>query len=70
VRVLLTPDHCTPIALRTHSRDPVPFALWGTGIEADGMQAYNENAASGGALPNFEHGHQLMELLVAGVSSG
>ena len=30
-RVLLTPDHRTPIARRTHRREPVPFALWEIG---------------------------------------
>jgi 2,3-bisphosphoglycerate-independent phosphoglycerate mutase len=34
----MTPDHPTPIALRTHSRDAVPFVLWGEGIAADGLQ--------------------------------
>ena len=63
VRILLTPDHRTPIALRTHSREPVPFVLWGEGIEADNMQTYNETAGSDGAL-NLQHGHQLMQLLV------
>ncbi len=70
VRVLLTPDHRTPIALRTHSREPVPFVLWGAGIEADDMQAYNETAACTGAVKTLKHGHQLMELLVAGASGG
>ena len=68
VRILLTPDHRTPIELRTHSREPVPFALWGAGIEADDMPAYNETAACDGAVKNLEHGHLLMELLVAGSS--
>jgi len=63
VRILLTPDHRTPIALRTHSREPVPFALWGEGIEPDAVQAYNETAAAEGEL-KLDHGHRLMELLV------
>lgn len=62
-RILVSPDHCTPIALRTHSREPVPFLLWGTGLAADGLQAYNEVAAEGGSL-HLEHGHQMMDLLV------
>ncbi|MDR2201510.1 MAG: cofactor-independent phosphoglycerate mutase [Clostridiales bacterium] len=27
-RILITPDHATPLALRTHTRDPVPFVLF------------------------------------------
>ncbi|MCY3787363.1 MAG: phosphoglycerate mutase, partial [Gemmatimonadetes bacterium] len=61
-RVLLTPDHRTPIARRTHSREPVPFVLWGTGIEADLMQAYGERAAEWGSM-QVEHGHVLMDYL-------
>lgn len=61
-RVLLTPDHRTPIVRRTHSREPVPFVLWGTGIEADSMQAYGEQAAEWGSM-QVEHGHVLMDYL-------
>ncbi|RLG35518.1 cofactor-independent phosphoglycerate mutase [Methanosarcinales archaeon] len=28
VRILLMPDHLTPITLRTHTRDPVPFCIY------------------------------------------
>jgi 2,3-bisphosphoglycerate-independent phosphoglycerate mutase len=61
-RILVSPDHRTPIRLRTHSREPVPFLLWGEGVAADGLAAYSESAAQGGSL-HLEHGHQMMELL-------
>ena len=61
-RVLMTPDHRTPIVRRTHSREPVPFVLWGTGIEADAMQAYSERAAEWGSM-QVERGHVLMDYL-------
>lgn len=61
-RILMTPDHRTPIALRTHSREPVPFVLWGEGIEADALQAYNESAGEKGSM-QVAHGHWLMEYL-------
>ena len=69
VRILLTPDHRTPIALRTHSREPVPFVIWGAGIEADDMQSYSETAAAEGSQ-SLAHGHQLIELLVDGLPAG
>ena len=47
-RVLLLPDHATPISLRTHSRDPVPFAIAGTGIPADSVERFDEDAAKQG----------------------
>ena len=35
-RVLVLPDHATPIEVQTHVADPVPFVLWGTGFAATG----------------------------------
>jgi 2,3-bisphosphoglycerate-independent phosphoglycerate mutase len=49
-RVLMLPDHATPISLRTHSREPVPFVLAGTGIEPDGVKRFNEEEAKGGGF--------------------
>ena len=48
-RVLLLPDHATPISIKTHSRDPVPFTITGTGIEPDEVQCFDEQAAQRGA---------------------
>jgi len=48
-RVLLLPDHATPISIKTHSRDPVPFTITGMGIEADGVERFDEDAAKRGA---------------------
>ena len=64
VRVLIAPDHRTPIVLRTHSREPVPFVLWGKDIEADRVSSYSEAAAESGSTV-VEQGHQLMDLLMA-----
>jgi len=62
-RILLAPDHRTPIQLRTHSREPVPFVLWGSGISADSMSAFSETAAESGSL-QLDRGHYLMEYLM------
>jgi 2,3-bisphosphoglycerate-independent phosphoglycerate mutase len=48
-RVLLLPDHATPISIKTHSRDPVPFTIMGTGIEQDSVERFDEDAAKKGA---------------------
>jgi 2,3-bisphosphoglycerate-independent phosphoglycerate mutase len=45
-RVLVTPDHPTPLAKRTHTSAPVPFAMCGKGIEHNGLDSYNEFSAS------------------------
>ena len=47
-RVLLLPDHATPISTKTHSRDPVPFTIMGNGIEPDGVERFDEQSAKRG----------------------
>ena len=47
-RVLLLPDHATPISIKTHSRDPVPFTIMGKGIEPDRVESFDEDAAKRG----------------------
>jgi 2,3-bisphosphoglycerate-independent phosphoglycerate mutase len=47
-RVLLLPDHATPISTKTHSRDPVPFTITGNGIEADDVVRFDEQSAKQG----------------------
>jgi 2,3-bisphosphoglycerate-independent phosphoglycerate mutase len=53
-RVLLLPDHATPISIKTHSRDPVPFAIMGEGIVPDSVQRFDEEAAKQGGYGTME----------------
>jgi 2,3-bisphosphoglycerate-independent phosphoglycerate mutase len=46
LRLLVTPDHATPLALRTHSTQPIPYTMSGPGIENDAVQLYNEFVTS------------------------
>jgi len=62
-RVLLMPDHATPISMRTHSCDPVPFSMIGEGIEPDGVERFDESRASRGGLGLVE-ATGLMEMMV------
>jgi 2,3-bisphosphoglycerate-independent phosphoglycerate mutase len=64
-RVLLLPDHPTPIVLKTHVREPVPIALYGAGVEPDAVQTYDETARDRGSL-DIQHGTALMRLLLKG----
>lgn len=41
--VAVSPDHETPIALRTHASSPVPFAMWRKGENNDNRCAYDEH---------------------------
>lgn len=55
--ILLAPDHLTPLEVRTHVHDPVPFALYSPGIKPDAVKAFNEKAVSQGrfqALPAWK----------------
>jgi 2,3-bisphosphoglycerate-independent phosphoglycerate mutase len=47
LRILVTPDHATPLAIKTHSAEPVPFTLCGPGVSTNKGTAYCEVAAQG-----------------------
>jgi 2,3-bisphosphoglycerate-independent phosphoglycerate mutase len=49
-RMLVLPDHATPVAIKTHDATPVPYALCGTGIIPDETEAYSEKTAAGKPL--------------------
>jgi 2,3-bisphosphoglycerate-independent phosphoglycerate mutase len=58
-RILVSPDHRTPLRTRAHAHGAVPFAMAGTGIERAGQTSYDEAVAAASAL-EFTHGHELM----------
>lgn len=62
-RVLLLPDHATPISLRTHTREPVPFAMMGKGILPDRVERFDEEAAKSGGFGIID-GKKLLGLLI------
>jgi 2,3-bisphosphoglycerate-independent phosphoglycerate mutase len=64
-RVLLLPDHPTPLSLKTHVREPVPVALYGTDIEPDAGQTFDETVRKRGSL-DIRNGTELMPLLLKG----
>jgi 2,3-bisphosphoglycerate-independent phosphoglycerate mutase len=45
LRVLIMPDHPTPITVRTHTPDPVPFLIWGKRVNASGAKRFTEAEA-------------------------
>ena len=64
LRVLVCPDHPTPVALKAHSTEPVPFVAWGSGIPSNGL-AYTEGKAKLSKI-FVERGHELMGRFVRG----
>jgi 2,3-bisphosphoglycerate-independent phosphoglycerate mutase len=59
VRILVTPDHPTPVAKRTHTRAPVPFVMYGKDVESNGLHGYNEALASGAGI-KFNSGEEMI----------
>lgn len=58
-RILVSPDHPTPLRTKTHSHGYVPWAMAGTGIEPDGLLQYDDPTAARSSLV-FEEGWKLM----------
>ncbi len=50
VAIAILPDHPTPCALKTHTREPVPFVIYKPGIEPDGVEVYDEFSVKNGRL--------------------
>lgn len=61
-RILVVPDHATPLSVRTHTRDPIPFAMYGKGISKDAIDSYNEVAARKSSL-FIEDGYKILDML-------
>ena len=65
LRILVLPDHYTPIEKRTHTPEPVPFVICGTGIQkGDGKPLTEANAAA--SKLHINKGHELIEHLISG----
>ena len=45
LRLLVMPDHPTPLKTQTHSNEPVPFMLWGPGFTSNGAKRFTETEA-------------------------
>ncbi len=62
-RVLVMPDHPTPVSCRTHTSDPVPYMLYDSTVNKNTGLLYNEkDAAKSGNV--VEHGYTLMGRLL------
>ncbi len=58
-RIMVLPDHPTPVEIRTHSMEPVPFFIYDSSVKKSGAPRYTERscAETGIYLPR---GHELM----------
>jgi 2,3-bisphosphoglycerate-independent phosphoglycerate mutase len=63
LRVLILPDHATPIETRSHVADAVPFVLWGPGFKASGARRFTEPEAKNTGV-FVEEGYNIMRRLL------
>lgn len=66
-RLLITPDHATPVRTKTHCHGFVPFAIAGTGIKADEFDGYGESNAEKSKVA-FPNGWELMDAFIGKTS--
>ena len=65
LRMLIMPDHLTPIETQTHSAEPVPFMLWGPGFPSNGTHRFTEaEAKTTGVF--IDPGYTIMARLIEG----
>ena len=65
-RMIILPDHATPLVLRTHTSEPVPFLIYQSNREYDNpTQTYDEICGSLSKL-YFPEGHKLMDYFLKG----
>ena len=62
-KIMILPDHPTPLHLRTHTIDPVPFMIYSSKKQESGVDTFTEESAkeTGFYVPN---GFTLMDLLI------
>ena len=59
-RIMVLPDHYTPIVKRTHTEEPVPFVMFGSGLNGISAEKYSESNANKSKL-HFEYGYELID---------
>ena len=62
-RIMVITDHYTPISVKTHTREPVPFAIFGTDRKGSGLiKGFNEKIAKKG--PFIKSGEDLFDRFI------
>ncbi len=63
VAIALMPDHATPVELRVHKGEPVPFTIWHKGIVADEVKAFSEASCAKGSYGLLKLGEFMQEFM-------
>ena len=64
-RLLVMPDHPTPICIRTHSSNPVPFMIYDSRKDLNKSWKYNEKEAAQSGNVVIEEGYKLIDRLLS-----
>jgi 2,3-bisphosphoglycerate-independent phosphoglycerate mutase len=68
-RILLMPDHATPISVRTHTEDFVPFAIYDSReSHSSETEGYNEDIIKHENVLTVSEGHKLMDFFIKGTN--
>jgi 2,3-bisphosphoglycerate-independent phosphoglycerate mutase len=66
-RILVMPDHATPIEVRTHTDEPVPFVIYDNSIKRENKGiAFDESITERDGILVFEEGYKLMDYFIKG----
>lgn len=63
VCIAILPDHPTPVEIRTHLAEPVPFLIWHRGIEPDEVQTFDEVSCVNGHYGLLRYQEFMNELM-------
>jgi 2,3-bisphosphoglycerate-independent phosphoglycerate mutase len=63
-RLLVLPDHPTPLATKTHAYDPVPYIIYDSRYNNKNNKRYDEKSMADGQF--ISRGHELMSLFIKG----
>lgn len=61
-RILIMPDHPTPLCIKTHARDPVPYAIYDSRASKVSHRKYDERSMADGLY--IDPGYRLMSLFI------
>ena len=62
-RLMILPDHPTPICVRTHTSEPIPYLIYDSRKAIDGIHTYNEKEAAK-STRNWKDGYRLIDHLL------
>jgi len=67
-RVLILPDHATPISIKTHSEEPVPFVIFDSRDRRENKSTgFDETITERDDILIFEEGHKLMDHFIKNI---